>query len=120
MVKVFKFLFPHFKLVSITMLYFLICVGLYVYPLFMDLSDQKDYNCMLYLLGAKYLPNIQNGEIWRLVFPMVLHGGIDHIGMNMIVLAMLGFACEHYLTWVKYIVLIVVGAVGGNIFSAVF
>jgi rhomboid protease GluP len=51
---------------------------------------------------------------------MILHGGFMHLFMNMLVLSMLGFACEYYLGVIKYSILIVIGAVGGNIFSAVF
>ena len=51
---------------------------------------------------------------------MVLHGGFMHIFMNLLCLAMLGFACEFYLGAIKYIILIVFGAIGGNIFSSVF
>ena len=43
-----------------------------------------------------------------------------HLLMNMITLCMLGFACEHYLGWYKYIILLVVGAIGGNVFSSAF
>ena len=51
---------------------------------------------------------------------MILHGGFSHIFMNMLTLSMIGFACEHYLGKPKYVILLVLGAIGGNTFSAVF
>jgi rhomboid protease GluP len=51
---------------------------------------------------------------------MILHGGFTHLAMNMVTLGMLGFACEYQLGWFKYLILIIVGGVGGNVFSAIF
>lgn len=42
------------------------------------------------------------------------------MAMNMLTLGMLGFACEFQLGWFKYTILIVIGAIGGNIFSSIF
>lgn len=36
----------------------------------------------LVLLGAKHLKLIQEGSIWRLVTPILLHGGVLHMFMN--------------------------------------
>lgn len=38
----------------------------------------------LITLGAKHLVLIQEGQIWRLVTPILLHGGVLHIIMNVI------------------------------------
>lgn len=45
--------------------------------------------------GALSRALVLNGEIWRLVTPMFLHGGPDHLIGNMIALYVLGMACEH-------------------------
>jgi rhomboid protease GluP len=44
----------------------------------------------LYALGAKFGPNIQAGEWWRLVTANYLHGGLLHLFMNSLGLATLG------------------------------
>jgi len=37
---------------------------------------------VLYQLGARQSIAILSGQVWRLVMPMFLHGGLLHIGMN--------------------------------------
>src|SRR5262249_39749368 len=44
----------------------------------------------LYRLGCVWRPSIVNGEWYRLVTAMFLHGGLLHIGMNMMSLLNLG------------------------------
>ncbi|CAN0303416.1 unnamed protein product, partial [Ectocarpus fasciculatus] len=36
----------------------------------------------LIALGAKHLTLIQEGQVWRLLTPILLHGGVLHIFMN--------------------------------------
>lgn len=45
--------------------------------------------------GALSRTLVLNGEPWRLVTPMFLHGSPDHLIGNMIALYVLGLACEH-------------------------
>ncbi len=47
--------------------------------------------------GALSRALVLNGELWRLVTPMFLHGSPDHLIGNMIALYVLGMACEHAL-----------------------
>jgi len=48
----------------------------------------------LRFLGAKFLPDIKRGQVWRLWTPVLLHGGILHIFMNGIFQFMLCFTFE--------------------------
>jgi len=51
-------------------------------------------------LGAKFLPDILRGEVWRLWTPALLHGGILHIFMNGTFQFMLCFTYEkNWGTW---------------------
>lgn len=45
--------------------------------------------------GALVRDRVVAGEVWRLVTAMFLHGGADHLIGNMIVLYIVGMACEH-------------------------
>jgi rhomboid protease GluP len=45
--------------------------------------------------GALVRDRVEAGEVWRLVTSMFLHGGADHLIGNMIVLYIVGMACEH-------------------------
>ena len=49
--------------------------------------------CMKWM-QAKYVPCIQNGEVWRFITPALLHAGILHIFTNMVSQTMVGYTCE--------------------------
>jgi len=49
---------------------------------------------VMYLFGAKWLPAIQRGEVFRFVTPAFLHGGILHIFMNLVFQQMLCYKFE--------------------------
>lgn len=51
--------------------------------------------------GALVRDRVMAGELWRLVTSMFLHGGADHLIGNMIVLYIVGMACEHALGMVR-------------------
>lgn len=45
--------------------------------------------------GALTREKVLNGEVWRLITAIFLHGGPDHLIGNCIILYILGMACEH-------------------------
>lgn len=47
-----------------------------------------------YLFGAKWLPAIQRGQVFRFITPAFLHGGILHIFMNLVFQQMLCYRFE--------------------------
>lgn len=55
--------------------------------------------------GALYAPAVRDGEWYRLVTHMFLHGDIWHLGNNMLILFCLGNVLEHYVGKVSYGVL---------------
>jgi rhomboid protease GluP len=72
---------------------------------------------VLLRLGAKFGPLIFQGEWWRLVTAMFLHGGLLHIGFNMWCLVDLGPEAESLFSVQKFIVLYLVTGVFGFIVS---
>jgi membrane associated rhomboid family serine protease len=54
----------------------------------------------LKIMGGKYLPCIQNGEVYRFITPAFLHAGILHIFTNLVSQTMIGYTCElHWGFW---------------------
>ena len=68
--------------------------------------------------GAAFTPMIiQGGEYYRLFTCMFLHFGIYHIANNMLVLFVLGQRLEPVVGKIKFILIYLLGGLGGNIFS---
>lgn len=68
-------------------------------------------------IGAKDLASIQHGEVWRLVSPAFLHGGVDHLIGNAIALYVLGVACEHAFGRLRTLSIFVTTAIAGSLLS---
>jgi rhomboid protease GluP len=73
----------------------------------------------VYRLGASYGPAIFLGhEWWRLVTAMFLHGGLIHIGFNMMALMQFGPALEELYGSARYLFFYVVTGMFGFLVSA--
>jgi rhomboid protease GluP len=71
------------------------------------------------MLGMKDNASIMSGQLWRLVTPMFLHddSNILHIGFNMYALVIIGTGLERRFGHWRFLLLYVLGAIGGNVFS---
>lgn len=58
---------------------------------------------------------IQQGEIWRLFTPALLHGGLVHIAFNLLWLHVLGRQMEERLGAFRYLLFILVTGIAGNV-----
>ncbi len=72
------------------------------------------------LFGANHPALLADGQIWRLVTPLFLHGSLMHIGFNMYALLILGRDMESVLGWWRFLALYLAAGVAGNVFSALF
>jgi rhomboid protease GluP len=68
-------------------------------------------------LGAKVNDLILAGQWWRLLTPVLLHGSLVHIGMNMYALFVLGPSLERRYGYGRFLLLYVLTAFSGNVFS---
>ncbi|CAN0075383.1 unnamed protein product [Sphacelaria rigidula] len=73
----------------------------------------------LITLGAKHLVLIQEGQIWRLVTPILLHGGVLHIIMNLTSQFRMGTFLEERWGTKNWLIIYWVGGLGGNLLSCV-
>ncbi|MEN8242310.1 MAG: rhomboid family intramembrane serine protease, partial [Chloroflexota bacterium] len=58
--------------------------------------------------------------LWRLFTAVFLHGGITHIAFNMYALHILGRELERFYGSARFLILYLVGAFAGNVFSYLF
>lgn len=68
-------------------------------------------------LGVKENTLILNGQYWRLLTPMVLHGSLIHLGFNMYALYILGRRLERYFGHYRFLSLYLISGFAGNILS---
>lgn len=71
-------------------------------------------------LGWKQNDLIAQGQLWRLVTPMFLHGSILHIGFNMYALFVLGPGLERHYGHVRFLILYGLSGFAGNVLSMAF
>ena len=72
---------------------------------------------LLLLYGAKINQFILQGEIWRFLTPVFLHGSIVHLSFNMYALYSIGPSLERKYGSTSFILLYAISAIFGNIFS---
>jgi rhomboid protease GluP len=72
---------------------------------------------VLLKLGANHAPLVMQGEIWRLVAAMFLHGGLLHIGLNMFALYQAGQIVERLFGAPGFLLLYLGAGIAGNVAS---
>jgi len=71
-------------------------------------------------LGVKANELILQGEVWRFITPIFLHGSFLHIGFNMYALYLIGPTLERLYGHKRYLALYFLSGIAGNICSFVF
>ncbi|WP_249871094.1 rhomboid family intramembrane serine protease [Oceanobacillus saliphilus] len=71
-------------------------------------------------MGAKYNPDIMNGEWWRIISSMFLHIGFLHLFMNMLAIYYLGTAVERIYGRGRFLVIYFLAGIGGGLASFAF
>ena len=74
---------------------------------------------VLYRMGAMYVPDILEGEWWRLFSSMFLHFGFVHLMNNMVSLFVLGGFLENRIGKARYLALYLLGGLAGNLLGLV-
>lgn len=68
-------------------------------------------------LGDKNNSLIRDGQLWRLITPVLLHGPVWHIGFNMYALFSLGSGLERRFGHVRFLLLYLLAGFAGNVLS---
>mmetsp|Transcript_21105 Transcript_21105/g.47327 ORF Transcript_21105/g.47327 Transcript_21105/m.47327 type:complete len:454 (-) Transcript_21105:116-1477(-) len=74
--------------------------------------------CVLYRLGASWGPALAQGQIWRLVTPVMLHANLTHLLFNVFFQLRMGFGMEKQFGREKMIMIYFACGVIGNLLSA--
>jgi rhomboid protease GluP len=85
-------------------------------------------NVSIYTYGDDYFLNwgdkvnnlIVQGQLWRLVTPLLLHASIIHIGFNMYALFVIGPGLERFYGGLRFILLYLLAGIAGNVASFYF
>ena len=70
--------------------------------------------------GANYAPFVKNGDTWRLVTSIFLHGGISHLIFNSIALLAFGNMIENVFGKRNFLILYICSGISGSALSVTF
>ncbi len=104
------------NLVSPVVTYVLVVVTVIIYILQAGTQALTGYDLPA-LIGMKVNQSILEGQLWRLLTPMFLHGSLVHIGFNMYALVVIGSGLEKRFGHWRFLALYTMGSFAGNVFS---
>jgi len=107
-----------FKPKKIIIIKILILICIIMYLLSITLTD--NFTTSLLILGANNRGLVLNGDIFRLISSIFLHGNILHLFVNMYSLWIIGSQVETYLGKFRYLIIYLLSGLMGNLFSIVF
>lgn len=96
----------------------LIIINIIMYLISILMSDNFSSN--LIFLGANNRGLVLSGEVYRLITSAFLHGSLLHLFVNMYSLWIIGSQVENYIGKVKYLIIYLLSALMGSLFSIVF
>lgn len=76
-------------------------------------------NDFLFAIGGKVNRLIMQGQFWRLITPVLLHGSILHIALNMYALYIIGRRLEKFYGHGRFLLLYLLSGFAGNVLSFV-
>lgn len=101
--------------------YFILAITIGVYLIQMITPNFAIINGYYYdmpsALGAKFNHLIRDGQLWRLITPVLLHGSIFHIGFNMYALFSFGVGLERRFGHGRFLLLYLLAGFAGNVVS---
>jgi len=71
----------------------------------------------LLIFGAKYVPLIKSGEVYRFFTPIILHAGLLHLFMNLFVQLRYGLYLERLWGTLKFVIIYIISGFGSSLLS---
>lgn len=96
--------------------YVLLGLNILIFVLMSASGGSKNVNVLLEY-GASFGPSFRAGQYWRLVMPMFLHIGWEHLATNMFALWLLGNFLEPLYGYGRFSLLYVLSGMGGSLLS---
>lgn len=107
------------KTVKPVITYSLLGVTIFVFIL-QYISQMLTGYDLLFAYGGKINEFIFQGEFWRLITPVLLHGSLTHLAFNMYALFSLGSSLERHFGHSRFAALYLAGGFSGNVLSFLF
>lgn len=101
----------------LTALLIAVNVGLFTVQVLQGVSPTDPSIIDLINWGADFAPLTLTSENWRLISSMFLHIGVVHLLVNMWALYLFGTYAEFYYSRAWYVVIYILGGIGGNLAS---
>ncbi len=97
--------------------FILIAVNVIVF-LIMEVMGDTESAIFMMEHGAIYPPYLlENGEYWRLLTATFMHFGMSHLLNNMVLLGSAGQILERAMGKIKFLLLYLIGGIGGSLLS---
>ncbi len=101
----------------VTIVLSVILTAMFIATNLLAVTYKIPYYQALLLLGAYNKEIIvMTGQYYRFLTPMLLHGSVIHLLMNVLSMRNLGSILEQELGWIKYLATIVLGSLFGTVF----
>ncbi|BDR56314.1 rhomboid family intramembrane serine protease [Xylocopilactobacillus apis] len=101
----------------VTALLLIVTLIMYIVEIVMGGSTHIE---VLYNLGGLTRADVQLGQWWRLIVPIFLHIGFQHILFNMLTLLVFGIYIEPFLGSWRFLTVYLLGGIYGNLVSFAF
>jgi membrane associated rhomboid family serine protease len=98
----------------VTKILIAINIGVYVITAVQGAGINDPVGGSLYLKWVLYGPFVAQGDWWRLITAMFLHGFLLHLAFNMFALYVIGGPVEEYLGRVRFLLLYLVSGLAGS------
>lgn len=106
-----------FRIAPITTILLITFIALFVIQIITGVSIDEPSTPDLIKWGANALPYTMGNEPWRLVSSAFLHIGLMHLLFNAFAMYFFGQAAEPMFGHIKFLVIFLLSAVGGNILN---
>ncbi len=105
------------KKIIVTPIICIACIIMYIITCLVN-GDMNFTVGTVIKLGANYTPALQQGELWRLITYMFLHGSFLHIFVNLYSLYIIGSQIETFFGKWKYAIIYLISGICGGLLSA--